>query len=77
MHLYVSFTFSGFAELLHLHFPNYEMKVLNRISKLFIHKRVSHINFLIKEKKRLKNESQGRVDKSLRDGVKIAQYTAD
>ena len=50
------------------------MKVLNRVSKLFIHKRVSQINFIIKEKKRLKNEAKGIDDKTLRDGIKIAQY---
>ena len=71
------FTFSGFAELLQIHFSQYEWTVLRKVSELFIHKRVSQINFNLKENKRLKNEQKGAETNTLRHGKKIAQYMDD
>ena len=77
MFYYVSFTFLGFATLLQTYFPNYEIKVLQKISGYFIHTRVKHMNFLIKEAKRIKNEAKAKNTNSLRHDIKIAQYKAD
>ena len=66
--------FTGFAELLQTHFQQYELKLLRKVSELLIYKRVSQINFILKEKKRIKNEENGAETNSIRHGKKIAQY---
>ena len=44
----------GFANFLQTQFPKYDSKILKYVSDVFHRNRVSHINFLEREKKTLK-----------------------
>ena len=47
----------GFANFLKIQFSQYDFKILRYISAVFYRNRVRHVNFLEKEKKRLKREA--------------------
>ena len=72
---------AGFANLLQSMFPNYQMKILRYISERFIYTRITYINFLKKEEKRLKKlakDGHSKIDEtSLRSDTKVLQYVGN
>ena len=46
----------GFSDALKIRFPIYSKDVLNYVSEYFCRKRIKHVNFLLKEKNRTRNE---------------------
>ena len=62
----------GFADFLQINFPHYELKILRHISDVFTRKRVKHVNFLEREKKRLKREANA-AKKAAKEAAKEAE----
>ena len=49
--------FVGFSDALKIRFPIYTKDVLNYVSDYLCRKRIKHVNFLLQEKNRLRNEA--------------------
>ena len=47
----------GFSDALKIRFPIYTKDVLNYVSDYLCRKRIKHVNFLLQEKNRLRNEA--------------------
>ena len=62
----------GFATFLQNQFPQYDYRILRYISDVFCRKRVKHVNFLEKEKKRLKREANA-AKKAEKEAAKLAK----
>ena len=59
----------GFAKLLQNHFPNYEFKVLQYVSELFIYNRVKKMNCLAKEKKAAEKAESNAIARRIGQGM--------
>ena len=67
----------GFANFLQTQFPKYDLKILNYVSDVFHRNRVSHINFLEREKKRLKRiaNAEKKAEKEAKEAEKETTTT--
>ena len=63
---------TGFVNFLQIQFPLYDLKILRYVTDVFYRNRVRHVNFLERERKRLKREANA-AKKAEKEAAKQAE----